>query len=893
MPSQSVLEMHKAHQIVGSFDFDTVSLNGGYANRTLRIDLGTNDFSIQPVTQQMKDLWVGGKGFDLWLMFQEISKKTTWESPENPICFSSGPLGGTTSFPGSGKTLVTSISPLTNLVIDSNVGGYFGPFLKFTGFDALTIVGKANEDVIIFIDAVTKKVTIEKAPKESVDSHVVAEELTEMYADDELDMRNIAVVSAGHGAEHARMGILNFSFWDWRRGVARLKQAGRGGIGTVFRNKKVKAIVLKNRGITPAWRIEESKVARLVTPKTIAVQPCVNDKEKIESIIKKRGEKAANLMEMMLDIQKQFRHISKTAIELLCKHTGVATAKIYSIATFYTCFSLEPKGETVIEVCTGAACQAKGASRILDSFERVLGIKAGETTDDKKYTLEAASCLGACEIAPVVKINDELIGSVKAQNVEKLLSESKATSKKASDISIKVAGIDKPQVMREGDAELSTFKKLLNQDKKEEVVDIVKQSGLRGRGGGGVATGKKWQACLDAVKEKGQPAIVVCNSAIIEPSPYSVIEGMLIGAYAVGATEGIVSFRHEHLPVLERFTAVVDTLYDQGLLGKNILGSAFSFDLSLHRGAGGFVIGESSALLQTLSGSVGEPQAKFIHATESGLQGRPTLVNNIETWASIPLLFDKDEAQVTKVLSLSGAVTYSGLVEVSQDTTLRHIIEELGQGINSKKRTIKALHIGGPSGSFVPPSQLDTPVDYNSLKEAGMIMGASAIAVKDNRTCMVDAAHKQVQFLLEESCGKCTSCREGLAAADRIFSRIVAGHGGKEMIGQLKEVAQTMAKTSFCQFGKTAANPILSVLTHFEKECEAHVVDKTCPAGVCKELISFTINDNCTGCTVCAKNCPVNAISGERKTKHTLDSNICIQCGICLDSCNFDAVEVH
>jgi len=426
LPKETVEKMRQAHNVLESFKFDVVDLQHGYADRTLRIDLAQNDVSIQPVTQQMKDLWVGGKGFDLWLMFQEITKSTCWDSPENPICFSSGPLGGTTSFPGSGKTLVTTISPLTHSVMDCNVGGYFGPYLKFSGFDSLTVLGKASEEILIVIDAVKGHVTIETAPFESIDSHLLAEELTEMYSDDDVDRKNISVVSAGRGAQHTRMGVLNFSFWDWRRGSVRMKQAGRGGIGTVLRDKNIKAIIIINKGITPAWRVQENKVAHLVTPKSILELKSKEDIDEIHYIVEKWDGNPEYVIEMMQDIQDRFRFISKTAIDELCKKTGVAKAYLYHIATFYKAFSLEQRGETIVQVCLGTTCHVKGAAKILDSFERVLDVKEGYTTRDKKFTLEAVACLGACSIAPVVKIGEEVVGNVQAKDVEKLINNYKA-----------------------------------------------------------------------------------------------------------------------------------------------------------------------------------------------------------------------------------------------------------------------------------------------------------------------------------------------------------------------------------------------------------------------------------------------------------------------------------
>lgn len=421
MPTHDVERMRSAHRLLFEMIYEPVELDRGYANRYLRIDLDRVAVTIHPVTPQMKDLWTGGKGFDLWLTMQEITPDTKWDSPENPICMCSGPLGGTTSFPGSGKTLVTAVSPLTGIMIDSNVGGYFGPYLKFSGFDALVIVGKARQETVFALDAVSRRISLEEAPLESVDAHLLAEELTQMYAESELDMRNIAVVAAGRGAEHTRMGVLNFSFWDWRRRSARLKQAGRGGIGTVFRDKKLKALVLRNRGITPAWRIAESKASREMTPKTVSLLTCPNEVEEIRAIARKWRNDPEFVIEMMQDVQERFRHIPKTALDELCLITHTPAAYLYHIATFYKAFSLVPRGETIIQVCMGTACHVKGSARILEAFERALGVKAGETTEDRKYSLEPVACLGACSLAPVVKFGDEVVGNLQAKDVARLI----------------------------------------------------------------------------------------------------------------------------------------------------------------------------------------------------------------------------------------------------------------------------------------------------------------------------------------------------------------------------------------------------------------------------------------------------------------------------------------
>ncbi len=348
MANRTLAQMKAAHKVLAEFTFDPKELSRGYADRWLRIDIGTKEIEVRPVTQEMKDLWVGGKGLDLWLTFQEVSATTRWNSPENPICFSSGPLGGTTSYPGSGKTLVTAVSPLTDSMIDCNVGGYFGPYLKFTGFDALMVTGKADEEVIVFIDAVNHRVTIEAAPEESVDSHVVAEELTDMYADDQLDKRNIAVVAAGRGAQHTRMGVLNFSFYDWRRRVPRLKQAGRGGVGTVFRDKHLKALVLKNRGITPAWRITESKVS---TASAVSVcDDCGTNVAAVRDIIAQHGGAPDRLLDILQEIQDAEGYLSRAALEEVSTLTGQTLGQVYELATFYEAFSFARDGESRMRV---------------------------------------------------------------------------------------------------------------------------------------------------------------------------------------------------------------------------------------------------------------------------------------------------------------------------------------------------------------------------------------------------------------------------------------------------------------------------------------------------------------------------------------------------------------
>jgi NADP-reducing hydrogenase subunit HndC len=820
MRVEKIEQMQKAHEIVCEFPFELKEPDKGYSDRILRIDLGKNQVTIHPVTQQMKDLWVGGKGFDLWLMLQEINKDTKWDSPENPICFSSGPLGGTTSFPGSGKTLVTAVSPLTHSVMDCNVGGFFGPYMKFAGFDALVIVGKAKDETIVYIDAVKKKITIERAPKESIDSHLLAEELTEMYGDDDLDKRNIAAVCAGRGAQHTRMGVLNFSFWDWRRNVARLKQAGRGGIGTVFRNKKIKALVIKNRDITPAWRIQENKVAKWVTPKKISIQG-KDDIAVIEAIIGKWGNDPEYVIEMVQEIQEQFQHISKTAVDLLLKKTAVPKAYLYHIATFYKGFSLEKQKEQ--GVYRGLACHLEGSAR-------VLGLYTGAP-----HSKTSAVEVGSEEIKffskqPLIVLRHK--GLIDPENID--------------------------QYVAKGG--YHWFKKVLEENNPGLVVQQVLDSGLRGRGGGGYPTGLKWQAAYEAQKQ-AKAAYVVCNAdegdpaafiarAIIEADPHSILEGMLIGAFAVGAHEGFVYLNKEYTLAGQRLGKAITAAREKGFLGEKILGTGFSFDIKIHRSPGDFISGESTALITAVSGRAGEPQPKYIHSAESGFRHKPTIVDNVETWVNIPVIIEKGAqwfasigcgdtgqgqgsgSKGTKVFSLVGDIRNRGLVEVPMGTTLKEIIVNLGGGVPGDRK-LKAVQIGGPSGACIPASLLDMKVDFDTFAGIGAIMGSGGMMVMDDRTCMVDAVYHWLKFLAGESCGKCTPCREGLYALANTLKRICQGEGKAGDLQFLENTAKTISETSLCQLGGTAPLPLLSALRYFREEYEEHIKNKKCPAGVC------------------------------------------------------------
>ena len=453
--------------------------------------------------------------------------------------------------------------------------------------------------------------------------------------------------------------------------------------------------------------------------------------------------------------------------------------------------------------------------------------------------------------------------------------------------------------------------KVLTSMSPEEVIEEIKNSGLRGRGGAGFPTGRKWQSCQEA---PGDSKYVICNAdegdpgafmdrSIIEADPHSIIEGMAIGAYAVGSSQGYVYIRIEYPLAIERLRVAIEQAREYGLLGKDILGSGFDFDITVFRGAGAFVCGESSALRASIEGKVPEPVVKYTHATEKGLWEKPTVLNNVETWANVPVIINwgaewfsqigTETSKGTKVFSLAGNVVNAGLAEVPMGISLREIIYDIGGGIPGNKR-LKAVQTGGPSGGCIPEELLDLPVDYESLQEAGSIMGSGGMIVMDEDTCMVDVSKYFIDFLRDESCGKCTSCREGLEALYGILTNICEGKGQEGDVELLQELSEAIKLASLCQLGQTAPNLVLTTLRYFKEEYEAHIKERRCPAGVCKALITYAIDpDKCKGCLLCTKNCPQGAISGQRKEPQSIDPEKCIKCGVCRDVCRFDAVLVQ
>jgi len=453
--------------------------------------------------------------------------------------------------------------------------------------------------------------------------------------------------------------------------------------------------------------------------------------------------------------------------------------------------------------------------------------------------------------------------------------------------------------------------KALTKMKPDQIIDEIIASGLRGRGGGGFPAGVKWQTCR---RTHGDIKYVICNGdegdpgaymdrSVMEGDPHSVIEGMIIGAYAIGANQGFIYVRNEYPLAVANLQRAIGQARECGFIGKNILGSGFDFDLKIGKGAGAFVCGESTALMTSLEGKAGEPRAKYIHTVEHGLWDRPSNLNNVETWANVPAIISRGAKWFTsigcknnsgtKVFCLVGKINNIGMVEIPMGIPLKDIIYEIGGGIPGGKK-FKAVQTGGPSGGCLPIELIDISVDFDALRNAGSMMGSGGMIVMDETTCMVDIARYFIDFLEFESCGKCVPCREGVRRMNEILQDICDGKGKEGDIELLESMSKGLVDGALCALGSTAANPILSTLKYFRNEYIAHVRDKKCPAGVCKALIRFSIvKDKCTGCGVCLKKCPSECISGEKKKVHVIDQTKCIKCGVCKESCKFDAIIVE
>jgi len=588
-------------------------------------------------------------------------------------------------------------------------------------------------------------------------------------------------------------------------------------------------------------------------------------------------------------------------------------------------------------VCLGPGCLAGGSDEILEEFKRIIAEKklADITVDSIKKT----GCHGFCARGPLVVIEPEGIfySKVKKANVaeiiettlekgelvEKLLYKDPESDKKYTDykeipfyarqkrISLRNVGQIDPDEIEEYVARggYAALAKVLAEMKPQEVIDEVSQSGLRGRGGGGFPTGRKWATCA---KVEADIRYVLCNGdegdpgafmdrCIMEGDPHSVLEGMIICAYAVGSREGYVYVREEYPLAVINMQKAIDAAHEHGLLGENIMGTGFSYDIKVSRGGGAFVCGESSALMRSVGGEIGEPRAKYVRSVVKGLHDQPTVLNNVETYATVPVIMEKGadwfkkigtpKSPGTKAFSLAGKVCNTGLIEVPMGISLRDIIYDIGGGIPDG-REFKAVQTGGPSGGCLPADKLDLPVDFDSLTEAGSMMGSGGMIVMDDRTCAVDVARYFLNFLVEESCGKCVPCREGLYQLHHLCVKICEGKASEDDLALMERLSKVIQTASLCGLGQSGPNPFVSTVRYFRDEYLAHIKDKKCPAGVCRELITYTINDKCTGCLACIKVCPVDAITGEKKKLHVIDQDACTRCGSCYAVCNFDAVDI-
>jgi NADH-quinone oxidoreductase subunit F len=607
----------------------------------------------------------------------------------------------------------------------------------------------------------------------------------------------------------------------------------------------------------------------------------------------------------------------------------------------------DPK-RLVLTICGGTGCHGYGCEKVIEAFRNE--IEKRKIAD--RVELRVSGCHGFCERGPLALIQPkgvfyqridpadvpEIIEKTIVGNdvVEKLLYDLPDGKKAKTEKDVPFYAMQNRILFGANqrmnadsiedyiaDGGYSALEKAFTM-KPETIIEEVKKSGLRGRGGGGFLTGRKWETVKKA--QPGEPRYVICNAdegdpgaymdrSLLEGNPHSVIEGMIIGAYAIGSNEGYIYVRNEYPLAVKNARIALKKAREAGLLGKNILGSGFDFDITISRGGGAFVCGESTALMASLEGKIGEPRAKYIHTAEYGLWDKPSCLNNVETWANVPLIINKGSdwyasigtagSKGTKIFSLVGKINNTGLVEVPMGITLRKIIFDIGGGIPKGKK-FKAVQTGGPSGGCLPESMLDLPIDFDELTKAGSMMGSGGLIVMDEDTCMVDVARYFTKFLTEESCGKCTPCREGVSHMLWILDRICNGEGRQGDIELLEEMSETIIDGSLCALGGTAPNPVLSTIKYFRDEYEAHINKKKCPAKVCKALITYTVVEtNCVGCKACAKVCPTQAaaatdkpatIKGRLSDKmklHTIIQDKCIKCGLCLENCKFNAIKVE
>ena len=588
-----------------------------------------------------------------------------------------------------------------------------------------------------------------------------------------------------------------------------------------------------------------------------------------------------------------------------------------------------------VTLCSGTGCHAYASEKVAETFVSELD-KHGLT---EEVELRRTGCHGFCERGPIVVIlPDEICYlSVKPEDVAEIVSSTLKEKKLVE--RLLYTGEDGTKVVHEheipfynnqnrtvfGNNRLinpqniddylalggySALVKVLSQMSPEEVIETVKKANLRGRGGAGFPAGVKWETTRNAPGEsryvivnadEGDPGAYMDRS-LLEGNPHSVLEGLMIGAYAIGANEGYIYVRQEYPLAVDNVSVAINQMREYGFLGENILGSGFDFNIIIHRGAGAFVSGESSALMAAIEGRVGEPRPKYTRTAVSGIHGKPSNLNNVETWANVPIIINKgadwfsgigtEGSKGTKIFSLVGKVNNTGLVEVPMGMTLSDIIYKIGGGIRNGKK-FKAVQTGGPSGGVIPESLLDLPVDFDKLSEVGSMMGSGGMIVMDEDTCVVDVARYFLDFLADESCGKCIPCREGIFQMSKLLSNICRGEGKEGDIDTLVELGEMMQDCALCALGQSAPNPVLSTIKYFKDEYEAHIKEKRCPAGVCKELINYYIEpEKCQACMICLRSCPVEAITGGKNLLHVIDQQKCTRCGTCIEVCppRFDAV---